>query len=387
MPLALLALAVAAFGIGTTEFVIMGLLPDVASDLHVSIPDAGLLITGYALGVVLGAPILAIATANMPRKATLLGMTLVFVLGNILCALSPNYAALMSARVITALCHGAFFGIGSVVAAGLVAPNKRAQAIALMFTGLTLANVLGVPLGTALGQVAGWRSTFWAVAVIGLIAVVAQWVWLPKNIPVHKSNLMAELRVLGKANVLLSLLMSALASASLFTVFTYIAPILQDLTGMSPHGVTLMLLVFGVGLTVGSVLGGRLADSRLLTSLVMMAVATVLILAAFSQTSRSLIPAAITLFLWGITAFALCPILQLLVIDQASEAPNLGSTLNQSAFNLGNASGAWLGGVVVASGANLADLPWAGAGVAMLTLLTALFYIYLQRRAGALAVI
>jgi DHA1 family inner membrane transport protein len=387
MPLALFALAVAAFGIGTTEFVIMGLLPDVANDLHVSIPDAGLLITGYALGVVFGAPILAIATANMPRRATLLGMTLVFVLGNVLCALSPTYAALMSARVITALCHGAFFGIGSVVAAGLVAPNKRAQAIALMFTGLTLANVLGVPLGTALGQVAGWRSTFWAVAVIGLIAVIAQWVWLPKNIPVYKSNLMAELRVLGKTNVLLALFMSVLASGSLFSVFTYIAPILQDVTGMSPHGVTLMLLVFGVGLTVGSVLGGRLADSRLLTSLVTMAVATVLILAAFSQTSHSLIPAAITLFLWGITAFALCPILQLLVIDQAADAPNLGSTLNQSAFNLGNAIGAWLGGLVVGSGINLADLPWTGAGVAVLTLLTALFYIYLQRRVGALAVI
>ena len=380
MPLALFALAVAAFGIGTTEFVIMGLLPDVANDLHVSIPSAGLLITGYALGVVFGAPILAIATANMPRRATLLGMTLTFVLGNALCALAPNYAALMSARVITALCHGAFFGIGSVVAAGLVAPNKRAQAIALMFTGLTLANVLGVPLGTALGQVAGWRSTFWAVTVIGLIAVVAQWAWLPKEIPLQKTNLAAELRVLGKTNVLLAMAMSVLASASLFSVFTYIAPILQDITGVSPHGVTLMLLIFGVGLTVGSILGGKLADSRLLASLVGMALATVLIVALFSQTSHSVIPAAITLFLWGTTAFALCPILQLLIIDQAHEAPNMGSTLNQSAFNLGNAGGAWIGGLVVGSGVNLAELPWTGAAVAMLTLLTALFYIYLQRR-------
>jgi len=380
MPLALFALAVAAFGIGTTEFVIMGLLPEVATDLNVSIPHAGLLITGYALGVVFGAPILAIATANMPRKATLLGMTLTFVLGNILCALAPTYTALMAARVITALCHGAFFGIGSVVAAGLVAPNKRAQAIALMFTGLTLANVLGVPLGTALGQVAGWRATFWAVAVIGVVAVVAQMVWLPKDIEIKKSNLVAELRVLGKPNVLLALIMSVLASVSLFSVFTYIAPILRDVTGVSPHGVTIMLLIFGVGLTVGSMLGGRLADSRLLASLVGMTVATVLIIAVFSQTAHSVIPAAITLLLWGITAFALCPILQLLIIDQASEAPNLGSTLNQSAFNLGNATGAWIGGLVVASGANLADLPWTGAGVAVLTFLTAVFYIYLQRR-------
>ncbi|MCS3468046.1 DHA1 family inner membrane transport protein [Pseudomonas sp. JUb42] len=380
MPLALFALAVAAFGIGTTEFVIMGLLPDVANDLHVSIPSAGLLITGYALGVVFGAPILAIATANMPRRATLLGMTLTFVLGNALCALAPNYTALMSARVITALCHGAFFGIGSVVAAGLVAPNKRAQAIALMFTGLTLANVLGVPLGTALGQFAGWRSTFWAVTVIGLIAVVAQVAWLPKEIPLQRTNLAAELRVLGKTNVLLAMAMSVMASASLFSVFTYIAPILQDITGVSPHGVTIMLLIFGVGLTVGSILGGKLADSRLLPSLVGMALATVLIVAAFSQTSRSLIPAAITLFVWGVTAFALCPILQLMIIDQAHEAPNMGSTLNQSAFNLGNATGAWIGGLVVGSGVQLTELPWTGAALAMLTLLTALFYIYLQRR-------
>jgi DHA1 family inner membrane transport protein len=377
MPLALLALAVAAFGIGTTEFVIMGLLPDVARDLAVSIPHAGLLITGYALGVVFGAPILAIGTANMPRKATLLGMTLMFILGNVLCALAPNYATLMAARVITALCHGAFFGIGSVVAAGLVAPNKRAQAIAMMFT--------GVPLGTALGQYAGWRSTFWAVSVIGVIAAIAQWLWLPKDIAMDKANLASEFKVLGKVNVLLALGMSVLASTSLFSVFTYIAPILQDITGVSPHGVTIMLLLFGVGLTAGSMLGGRLADSRLLPSLVGMALAVVVVLAAFSQTSHSVIPAAITLVLWGIFAFALCPILQLLIIDQAHEAPNLGSTLNQSAFNLGNAAGAWIGGLVVASGADLADLPWTGALVSGLTVLTALFYIYLQRR-GATAV-
>lgn len=383
MPLALFALAVAAFGIGTTEFVIMGLLPDVARDLAVSIPDAGLLITGYALGVVFGAPILAIGTANMPRKATLLGMTLMFILGNILCALAPNYATLMAARVVTALCHGAFFGIGSVVAAGLVAPNKRAQAIAMMFTGLTLANVLGVPLGTALGQYAGWRSTFWAVSVIGVIAAIAQWLWLPKDIAMDKANLASEFKVLGKINVLLALGMSVLASTSLFSVFTYIAPILQDITGVSPHGVTIMLLLFGVGLTAGSMLGGRLADSRLLPSLVGMALATAVVLAAFTQTSHSAIPAAITLVLWGIFAFALCPILQLLIIDQAHEAPNLGSTLNQSAFNLGNAAGAWMGGLVVASGADLSDLPWTGALVSGLTVLTALLFIYLQRRGVA----
>lgn len=384
MPLALLALAVAAFGIGTTEFVIMGLLPDVARDLGVSIPDAGLLITGYALGVVFGAPILAIGTANMPRKATLLGMTLMFILGNILCALAPNYATLMAARVVTALCHGAFFGIGSVVAAGLVAPNKRAQAIALMFTGLTLANVLGVPLGTALGQYAGWRSTFWAVAVIGVIAALAQWRWLPRAITLDKANLATEFKVLGKVNVLLALGMSVLASTSLFSVFTYIAPILQDITGVSPHGVTVMLLLFGVGLTAGSMLGGRLADSRLLPSLVGMALAVVLVLAAFTQTSQSLIPAAITLVLWGIFAFALCPILQLLIIDQAHEAPNLGSTLNQSAFNLGNAAGAWLGGVTIDHGPGLHAVPYVAALLPLAGIAVALVSWKMDARPAAL---
>jgi len=252
-----------------------------------------------------------------------------------------------------------------------------------MFTGLTLANVLGVPLGTALGQYAGWRSTFWAVSVIGVLAAIAQWVWLPKNIAMDKANLASEFKVLGKANVLLALGMSVLASTSLFSVFTYIAPILQDITGVSPHGVTIMLLLFGVGLTAGSMLGGRLADSRLLPSLVGMALAVLVVLAAFTQTSHSAIPAAITLVLWGTFAFALCPILQLLIIDQAIEAPNLGSTLNQSAFNLGNAAGAWIGGLVVASGADLADLPWTGALVSGLTVLTALFFIYRQRRVAA----
>jgi len=383
MPLALLALAVAAFGIGTTEFVIMGLLPNVAHDLGVSIPGAGLLITGYALGVVFGGPILAVGTANMPRKITLLGMTLLFILGNVLCALAPNYITLMAARVVTALCHGAFFGIGSVVAAGLVPPNKRAQAIATMFTGLTLASVLGVPLGTALGQFAGWRATFWAVAVIGVAALLAQAVWLPKVIPMEKGNIAREFRVLRNPSVLLALGMSVMASTSLFSVFTYIAPILQSVTGISPHGVTLMLLLFGVGLTGGSTLGGRLADTRLLPALLTMAVAVVFTLAAFSQTSRSLIPAAITLVLWGVFAFALCPILQLLIIDQAHEAPNLGSTLNQSAFNLGNAAGAWIGGMVVASGAELTDLPWTGAITGSVTVAMALFFIHRQRRAAA----
>lgn len=368
LSLPLFALAVAAFGIGTTEFVIMGLLPDVARDLGVTIPAAGMLVTGYALGVTIGAPIVAIATANMPRRTALLSLIGLFIIGNVLCALSPNYAVLMLARVVTAFCHGAFFGIGSVVAAGLVAPNRRAQAIALMFAGLTLANVLGVPFGTALGQQLGWRSTFWAVTVIGLLAAIALALWLPKKIEMQKTSLLQEFAVLKDKQVLMVLAISALASASLFSVFTYITPILEDVTGLTPHAVTLVLLVFGLGLTVGSALGGKLADWRLMPSLIGFLVALAIVLTVFTLTMRTPLPAVITIFIWGVLAFAIVPPLQVLVVERASAAPNLASTLNQGAFNLGNASGAWFGGMAISAGFHLTTLPYVGVVVVVAAL-------------------
>lgn len=372
MPLALLALAVAAFGIGTTEFVIMGLLPDVARDLAVSIPHAGLLITGYALGVVFGAPILAVGTANMPRKATLLGMTLMFILGNMLCALAPNYATLMAARVVTALCHGAFFGIGSVVAAGLVAPNKRAQAIAMMFTGLTLANVLGVPLGTALGQQAGWRSTFWAVTVIGVIALIGLIRFLPANRDEEKLDMRAELRALKGAGIWLSLSMTALFAASVFTLFTYVAPLLGEVTGVSPRGVTWTLMLIGLGLTVGNIIGGKLADKGLAATLIGVFIAMAVVSTVLTWTSVALIPTEITLFLWATACFAAVPALQVNVVTYGKAAPNLVSTLNIGAFNVGNALGAWVGGSVIAHGFGLTSVPLAAAALAVLALLATL---------------
>ncbi|AEK64198.1 Arabinose efflux permease [Collimonas fungivorans Ter331] len=368
LSLPLFALAVAAFGIGTTEFVIMGLLPDVARDLGVTIPAAGMLVTGYALGVTIGAPIVAIATANMPRRTALLSLIGLFIIGNVLCALSPNYAVLMLARVVTAFCHGAFFGIGSVVAAGLVAPNRRAQAIALMFAGLTLANVLGVPFGTALGQQLGWRSTFWAVTVIGVLAAIALALWLPKKIEMQKTSLLQEFAVLKDKQVLMVLAISALASASLFSVFTYITPILEDVTGLTPHAVTLVLLVFGLGLTVGSALGGKLADWRLMPSLIGFLVALAIVLTVFTLTMRTPLPAVITIFIWGVLAFAIVPPLQVLVVERASAAPNLASTLNQGAFNLGNASGAWFGGMAISAGFHLTTLPYVGVVVVVAAL-------------------
>ncbi len=362
--LALIALALASFGIGTTEFVIMGLLPDVAADLHVTIPKAGLLVTGYAMSVAFGSPFLAIATAKMDRRMALLVLAAVFILGNILCALAPSYWLLMGARIVTALCHGAFFGLGSVVAASLVPPHKRAQAIAMMFAGLTLANVLGVPLGTALGNEFGWRITFWAVVAIGCGAALALYAWLPRDIPVPRMQLLQEARSLGSTQVILAMAISVLASASLFSVFTYIAPILLHVTQISPHAVTLMLLLFGAGLTLGNYIGGRLGDWKLMPSVIGIFAVLVPTVIAFAFTSFSPAAAAVTIFVWGILCFALVSPLQMRVVTEAAQAPNLASTINQGAFNFGNATGAWIGEVVLTAGLPYAQLPWIGAGLA-----------------------
>jgi DHA1 family inner membrane transport protein len=376
----LFALAVAAFGIGTTEFVIMGLLPDVARDLGVSAPAAGMLVSGYALGVAAGAPILAILTAKWPRKQALIGLMGLFIFGNILCALAPNYTMLMIARVVTAFCHAAFFGIGAVVAAELAPPGKRAQAVALMFTGLTVANILGVPFGTALGHLAGWRSTFASITLIGLLAAALLWICLPKKIAMQGGSIFKEFRAIAQTQVQLALLISTLASISMFSVLTYIAYILLDITGFTAHQESWVLLLFGAGITVGGLVGGRLADWKLMPLMATLFVAIALILAAFSWTSRFPLPAMITMFIWGAFSFAVVPASQVRVLDKALEAPNLASTLNQGAFNLGNATGAWLGGLVIAAGLPLTDLPWLGVAVSILGLGVVLLSALLDRK-------
>ena len=376
----ILALALASFGIGTTEFVIMGLLPDVARDLAVSIPDAGLLVTGYALGVTFGAPFLAIATARMDRRRALLLLIGIFIVGNLLCAIAPDYWLLMAARVITAFCHGAFFGLGAVVASNLVSPQKRVQAIALMFSGLTLANVLGVPFGTALGQELGWRSTFWAVVGIGVFAAIALYFALPRKIAASTGSLLAEAKSLGKPQVLFAMLISVLSAASLFSVFTYITPMLNEVTGLAPRQVTYVLLLFGVGLTVGNYVGGRLGDWRLMPAIIIAFVMLIGVLAVFSETLTSFVPAVITVMVWGVVAFALVSPLQMRVVSEASDAPNLASTLNQGAFNLGNAGGAWFGGLAITHGVSYQHLPWLGAVIAVLALMFAIWSHLLDRR-------
>jgi DHA1 family inner membrane transport protein len=378
--LPLLALAVAAFAIGTTEFVIMGLLPEVASDLKVSIPSAGMLVSGYALGVAVGAPLLAAFTAKMERKHALLLLMGLFILGNALCAIAPNYDVLMVARVVAAFCHGSFFGIGAVVAAHLVPANQRARAIALMFAGLTLANVLGVPFGTFLGQWAGWRSTFWAVTALGVIAALGVYRFVPTLPDLKAPDMRRELRVLREPQALIALGMTVLGFGGVFTVFTYIAPILQEQSHVSPHWTGAVLVLFGLGTTVGNMLGGRLADWKLMPSLMGILVVLTALLVAFAWTMHSTVASIVTVFLWGIAAFATIAPLQSRVVHVAGDAPNLASTLNIAAFNLGNAGGAWLGGAVLAAGYSMPTVSLTGAAVTVAGLLATMASVALERR-------
>ncbi|MFE7180832.1 MFS transporter [Streptomyces erythrochromogenes] len=382
MRASLLALAVGAFGIGTTEFVIVGLLPEVADDLSVSIPSAGMLVTGYALGVVVGAPLMTAAGARLPRKTMLVVLMAIFIAGNLLCALAGDYAALMGGRLIAALTHGAFFGIGSVVAADLVAPDRRASAIALMFTGLTLANVLGVPLGTFLGQEFGWRSTFWAVTGIGIVGLLALITLVPAQPAPQSGALRGELAVFRRPQVWLALTTTVLGFGGVFASFTYLAPMMTELAGFSDGAVAWLLVLFGVGLCVGNVLGGRAADRSLMPSLYLILGGLCLVLVVFTFTARAALPAAVTLAAFGAIGFATVPPLQARVMQQAAGAPALASAANIAAFNLGNALGAWLGGLAVAHGLGWTSPTWIGAGLAAAGLATAALSGHLDRRSG-----
>ena len=374
MPLALYALAAGAFGIGTTEFVIMGLLIQVAADLKVTIATAGLLISGYALGVFVGAPVLTVATSRLPRKAVLIGLMAIFTLGNLCCAIAPNYTVLLLARVITSLAHGTFFGVGSVVATGLVAADRRASAISIMFTGLTIATLLGVPAGAWLGLHFGWRSTFWAVAAIGVAAMLVIAALVPsEHEHGHRIAVRDELRAIGNPSVLLGLLMTVLGFAGVFTVFTYIQPVLTEVTGFAQSAVSPILLVFGVGLIAGNLLGGKLADRDLVRALLLTLVALIAVLGVMTFALHSKLLALLFVGLLGIAAFATVPPLQLWVLHKADDAKSLASSLNIGAFNLGNALGAWVGGIVVARGPGLGALTWVAALITCSGLLIALW--------------
>jgi DHA1 family inner membrane transport protein len=374
----LLALAVSAFGIGTSEYIIMGLLPDLAHTLQVSIPKAGILVSGYALSVTLGSPLIALALSRMDRKRALLILMGMFIGGNALCALAPTFLLLLIARILTALCHGAFFGIGSIMAFHLVPRSERAQAITLMFSGLTLANVLGVPAGTALGQAFGWRFAFWALVPVGLIAGLGLWRMVPHQAP-ENMELKHELRAALRPQVQLVLTLSTLCSVSLFCVFTYIAPILEQITRLSPTSVSKVLVVFGVGITVGNLLGGRLSDWKQMPVLIGGIMLLIVILLVMPFLVLSLTPAVVMIFVWGCVHFATGSPLQARIVEQAKGAPNLASTLNQGAFNLGNALGASLGGIMLTEGISYRYLPWGSAAIAGVALLMALIALRVEQ--------
>ncbi|PVE78951.1 MFS transporter [Microbacterium testaceum] len=364
MPLGLVALAVGAFGIGLTEFVIMGLLPEVARDFAVSEASAGWLISGYALSVVVGALGLTAATTRLPRKPVLVGLIVLFLIGNALTAMAPGYDVAMIGRIVAALCHGAFFGIGAVVAADLVAPEKKAGAIALMFTGLTAANVFGVPLGTFLGQQFGWRSTFWAIVAVGVVALVGILTLVPSlprpAVPVALRN---ELAAFRSGQVWLSLLITVLAYGGMFGAFTYIAYTLTDVSGFAAESVPWLLVLFGVGLVIGNVVGGRLADRSIDRTLLFFVTALLMVLVAFAALAASGIAAAIALFLMGGFGFGTVPGLQSRIMNSAGGAPTLASGANIGAFNVGNAVGAWAGGLGIAAGWGYTSPLWIGAAI------------------------
>jgi DHA1 family inner membrane transport protein len=382
MPAAVLALTAGAFGIGTTEFLIMGLLLQVAADMQVSVSAAGLLITGYALGVFVGAPILTLATRRMPRKAVLLSLMAIFTFGNAACALAPDYGLLMAARILTSLAHGTFFGVGSVVATGLVTEDKRASAIATMFIGLTVATLLGVPFGAWFGLMLGWRAAFWAVTAIGVVAFAVLVVLVPGNVGGNEkaTSLREELAVVGRPQVLLGLAMTVFGFAGLFVVFTYVQPILTRLTGFSEAAVSPILLVFGVGLSIGNIAGGRLADRGLGRALIGTLAALALVLVALAAVLSIKGLAVAFIFLLGIAAFATVAPLQLRVLEAAgTEGRTLASSLNIAAFNLGNALGAWAGGLAIDYGLGLAALPLVAAAITAAGLLLALWSLHLDR--------
>jgi DHA1 family inner membrane transport protein len=387
MPLALWALTLSAFAIGTTEFVIVGLIPTIAASLKVSAPSAGLLVSLYALGVAIGAPVLTALTGRVPRKLLLLGLMVLFTIGNLLAWMAPGYGTLMAARVLTGLAHGVFFSIGSTIATGLVPKEKAASAIALMFSGLTVALVTGVPLGTFIGQTFGWQSTFLAVSLLGVIAIIGSALLVPNNIAGSApSPLRTQLAVLRKPRLLLVYAMTTLGYGGTFIAFTYLAPILQEISGFPPSSVSLVMLLYGVSVAAGNIWGGKLADRKgpiRALQIVFALLAAVLLVLAFTAPNKLLVLA--TVLAWGAVAFGNVPGLQVYVVRRAErdapQAVDVASGLNIAAFNVGIALGAWGGGLIVAR-LGLMATPWIGALVVLGALALTTLAGRLDRRDG-----
>ena len=371
MPLALLALAISAFGIGTTEFVMMGLLPNVAEDLGTSVPTAGYLVSAYALGVVIGAPLLTALGSRIPRKRMLVLLMAVFTVGNLASALAPGFGTLIAGRLLAGLPHGAFFGVGAVVAARLVREGRQARAVATMFLGLTVANIVGVPAATLLGQHLGWRATFLVVAAIGLVAMAALARLIPPLPADERTGLGRELRALGNRQVLLGLLTTVFGFAGIFAVYSYLASMMTEVTGFSETSVTVVLALFGIGMTLGALVAGPLTDRALRPTLYGSLAALTVVLAVFHFTAEVKWAALVSVVLIGAVGFMTTTPLQMLVMNKAQQAPTLAAASNQSAFNLANAGGAWVGGLVLAAGWGWTSPTLVGALLAAVGLIVA----------------
>ncbi|ASJ57637.1 hypothetical protein BP422_21765 [Brevibacillus formosus] len=362
----LLSLALCAFAIGMAEFVIMGILPEISADLGVSIADTGLLITGYSLGVALSAPLVIMLTNPMSHKKLLVLLMLLFVLGNVLATAASGFAMLMTARILASLAHGSFFGVAAVVAAGMVPPQKRAWAVSMIVGGASVANIVGVPFGTFIGHSFGWRSTFGTITFVGIAAVICITWLLPDERNAKSASLTQEIVVLGKPQVILALLVSAVCFGGVFMTFTYIAPILQQITSFSPEAVSWILVLFGIGVTLGNYAGGRLADWRLKPALLAITGGLAVCLLVLTVAATSKLAAVADVFLLGVFSFGILPCLTVYVMNQAMGAPNLVTTLNVSALHISNATGAWLGGLVIESRFGLPMVPLFASFVTMI---------------------
>lgn len=370
MPIALFALAIGAFGIGLTEFVIAGILPQIATEFDISIPSAGLMATSYALGVFIGAPLMTILGSRMPRKAMLITLAIIFTLGNVVTAVAPTLAVAVTGRVITSFNHGAFFGIGSIIAASLVAPGRQASAIAFMFSGLTLANLVGVPVGTWLAQTFSWRVVFWGIAGIGLITIASIALLVPHMAKGKAIALRTELRAFFDPQVVLVMGITVFGPAAFFTSITYIAPMMIEEAGFSASGVAWLMVLFGLGLAVGNWVGGRFADRSLFGTLFVTLAAQGIVLLIFWAGIENPVIAGASVFLMAAFGFATVSPIQKLVMDRASNAgaPTMAASVNIGMFNLGNALGAWAGGAAIAAGFGLVSPNWAGAILSFIAL-------------------
>lgn len=371
VPAALIALMIGAFGIGMTEFIVAGLLPEIGRDLGVSLSSAGLLVSGYAAGVAVGAPLVTALTGRVDRKTLLLALMAIFVVGNLVGAVAPTYEVLMLSRVVAAFAHGTFFAVGAIVATQVVPAGRGAAAIAMMFTGLTFANVVGVPAGTLIGQSFGWRATFWVITAVGIAGAILIALLVPRLPVAEPASIRREIGVLGRPQVLLALAVTLFGYGGIFVAFTFIAPILREIGGFSPSMVTVLLVVFGLGLVVGNNIGGKLADRSVMRTLLGVLALLAGVLAVFSVTDHNQVAAVVTLFLLGAAGFGTVPGLQLRVVEKAEGAPNVASAMNIAAFNVGIAGGSLLGGFVVDSPLGLGATPWVGALVTLVGLVLA----------------